>query len=130
MIITSDLCYDLKERMSQGQSDVEVAAAWKMSKQTLRNLIKDPRNLELREAFEAGLTAYEAYFEIIGKEIMLGQHEKAKDNVWKQFMQTKFKWSDKSEVKEVTATTSMSDDEINDYIKIALEKRKNLGNVQ
>lgn len=117
------MCENLKQRMSEGASDTQIAKEWGISKNKLRDLIRDPRNAELKEAFEIGLTAYEAHMESIGINLMIGQLT-GKENVWKAFMQHKFKWADKTEVAE--SNIPVDPMELKARIDEALAKRNKL----
>lgn len=112
----------LIELMSKGCSFTEVAATLNISKGKLTKWLSDPTNPELQEAVELGNTLYEAYFEKIGKSGMLGEIHGFKDTVWNKFMQNKFKWSDKSEVNEIKPLQNLSDTDLDEKIKLIVNK--------
>lgn len=129
MIITTDLLNTIVKIMAEGGSDVEVAAYLKLSKRTFRGYMNDPRHAELKEAYELGLTMYEAFFEKVGKDLMLGKMDKnAKDTVWKQFMMRKFGWKDQTEVTERTSSKELADDDLDSRIKL-LQAKTNESNL-
>lgn len=124
MKFTPDMINTVIEIMAQGGSQVQVAASLKISKSTLQKWINDPQNTELHEAVELGKTLYEAYFEGVGKDLMLGKIRDGKDSVWYKFMQHKFNWKDKTEVETKSSVKELSDEEINQQLEYLLNNNK------
>jgi len=115
MIITPDLINDLKTAMADGKGPVEVAAKFGVSLKRFQKLVRD--NEELQEAYEIGLTAYQAFFMEKGKQLAFGIIEKGKDSAWNKFMENEFGWSSKQMLKVEDEYKSKSTEEIDAEIK-------------
>ena len=114
MIITADMIEVVGKLYEAGCSSVEVAAKLGMSKQTFNRHMKT--NLSLAEAVELGQTKYEAYFEQIGKDLIVGKLQ-GKDSLWKAFAQQKFGWSDKQQIDNTHSVSELTDAEIAEQIE-------------
>ena len=99
--------------MGEGCSPTEVAAELGLSKKKFLECVNEDPNLN--EAFQLGLTKYEAWFEKVGKGLMLGKIQ-GKEGTWKTFGQKHFGYSDKTEVTESKPTAHMTPEELDAYI--------------
>ena len=126
MLITTDIISTVLHLMANGSTPTEVAAKLGMSKKTLARHVKT--NEALQEAYELGLTQFEASLEGIGRDLMLGKIQ-GKDNVWKMFMHRYGEgWADKTEIKDTTSNINdLSDEELQSRIK-SLTTEKNSDN--
>lgn len=107
--------------LQEGYTPPQVAAQLGISKQKLQSLLKHPENSELKEAYEAGMTALEAKFEVYGQDLMLGKLN-GKEATWFRFMQKYFNWAEKREVDNKSSLSTLSDKEIDEYLTKELNK--------
>lgn len=120
MLFSTDMINLVMTMMAQGHTPTEVASALGISKKTLARHIKTDETL--REAYEIGLTKFEAKLEGIGRDIMLGHIPNAKEGTWKMFIQRYGEgWADKAEIKDTT-NSGLTDEELADKIKALSRK--------
>lgn len=121
--ITEEFCREVVQLMATGYSLVQVAAKQRMSKKQFNQLLvsnneSDEMKDKLKEALEFGETLYEAHFENIYVDGMVGKIHGIKENLIKAYFQNKFKWSDKTENKTKEDDVSkLSDSELAERIK-------------
>ena len=125
---TPDICPLIVDLMAKGLTPIQVAAKLHISKDRFIDWASSAAYADFREAVKIGLTLCEAYWIEKGQQGMLGELDKFKEATYKLYMAHNFNWAEKSEQKIESTTRVLSDEELENKIKVYLETIKNDGN--
>jgi len=92
---------EIGELLRKGFGKAQIAAHWKISRQTLDNWLS--KNEDLRKAFDAGQPQAEAWWMEVGTAGMLGQVKGFNATIWMANMNNRFGWSrkDKDDIPQI-----------------------------
>lgn len=85
------LCEDLVRRMSSGETNVWVCAAWDISETTFYDWLRTYP--ELQEAYSIGQPKCQVWWEQYGKDMMEGKKDEKGFKPWIAVMNAKFKYN-------------------------------------
>ena len=132
-----DMPEQLIELMSQGKLDVQIYAAWGISKDTFYSWLNE--NKELKEAHEIGLAKCEAFYAAAAQQALADRDDKG----FKYFiaiMNNKFGWekgapkaegtTNNIQIGNVNLLQQKSRTDLLDYVKTAIERNQDVLNVK
>ena len=111
-----------------GNSMVQIAAKFGVSKSTLLNWAKDPMHPEFMEAYQVARTCHEAYWEDLGQKGTRGMIKGFNASSWSKLMSVRHQddWVDRSaqKIELQNEVSTMTNQEIDEALKALLAARE------
>lgn len=119
---------EIIDMTASGKSIVQIAAYWKVSEDTIKSWSKDPNKPEFMEAFKIAQACFEGYWEDVGQKGIKGLNPKFNAAAWQKVMSSRcsenWKESSTQKIELKNEVKSMTNEEIDETIKLLLSQRK------